>query len=49
MFSAGNLVVMLNIKTKQQKYLKTLSGGAVGAITVIEWIFNFLIELNILP
>jgi hypothetical protein len=35
MFSAGNLVVMLNIKTKQQKYLRTLSGGAVGAIAVI--------------
>lgn len=34
MFSAGNLVVMLNMKTKQQKYLRSLSGGAIGAIAV---------------
>ncbi len=33
-FSAGNLVVILNIRTKEQKYLKTLGGGAVGAIAV---------------
>jgi hypothetical protein len=33
-FSAGNLVEILNIKTKEQKYLKTSSGGAVGAIAV---------------
>ena len=33
-FSAGNLVQILNIRTRQQKYLKTLSGGAVGSIAV---------------
>ncbi len=33
-FSAGNFVQLLNIKTKEQKYLKTLSGGAVGALAV---------------
>lgn len=34
LFSAGNLVVILNVKTREQIYLKTLSGGAVGAIAV---------------
>ncbi len=34
LFSAGNFVQLLNIKNKEQKYLKTISGGAVGAIAV---------------
>jgi hypothetical protein len=33
-FSAGNLVQMLNIKTKKQTYLKATGGGAIGAIMV---------------
>ena len=33
-FSAGNMVQILNIKTKKQIYLETISGGAVGAIAV---------------
>lgn len=33
-FSAGSLVQLLNIKTREQQYLRTLSGGAVGAIAV---------------
>jgi cilia- and flagella-associated protein 44 len=33
-FSAGNMVQILNIKTKEQKYLRTTGGGAVGAIAV---------------
>ncbi|CAF0711556.1 unnamed protein product [Brachionus calyciflorus] len=33
-FSAGNVVELLNIRTREQRYLKTVSGGAVGAISV---------------
>ena len=41
-FSAGNLVQILNIRTKEQKYLETMSGGAVGAITVNNFLFFFI-------
>ena len=33
-FSAGNLAELINMKTKQQIYIRTTSGGGVGAITV---------------
>ena len=33
-FSAGSLVQLVNIRTREQRYLNTLSGGAVGAIAV---------------
>ncbi|XP_043929077.1 cilia- and flagella-associated protein 44 [Protopterus annectens] len=32
--AAGNLLVILNLKTKEQKYLRSMSGGGIGAITV---------------
>jgi hypothetical protein len=34
LFSAGNFVQLLNLRTKEQRFLKTLSGGAVGTIAV---------------
>lgn len=33
-FSAGNMTEILNIRTKEQTYLRTTSGGGVGAIAV---------------
>jgi hypothetical protein len=34
-FSAGNLVELLNMKSREQIYLRTTSGGGIGAIAVI--------------
>ncbi|XP_022090775.1 cilia- and flagella-associated protein 44-like isoform X2 [Acanthaster planci] len=33
-FAAGNLVELLNIQTKEQKYIRSTGGGGIGAITV---------------
>jgi hypothetical protein len=33
-FAAGNLVQLLNLNTKEQKYIRSTSGGGIGAITV---------------
>ncbi|XP_052060229.1 cilia- and flagella-associated protein 44-like isoform X9 [Mytilus californianus] len=33
-FAAGNLVQILDLITKEQKYLRSTSGGGIGAITV---------------
>ncbi|VDH98316.1 Hypothetical predicted protein [Mytilus galloprovincialis] len=33
-FAAGNLVQILDLNTKEQKYLRSTSGGGIGAITV---------------
>ncbi|XP_039600046.1 cilia- and flagella-associated protein 44 isoform X3 [Polypterus senegalus] len=34
MFVAGNLVVILNLKTKEQKYLRSSSGGGIATVVV---------------
>ncbi|XP_030833850.1 cilia- and flagella-associated protein 44 isoform X2 [Strongylocentrotus purpuratus] len=34
LFAAGNIVQILNLVTKEQRYVRTTSGGGVGAITV---------------
>ncbi|XP_033126041.1 cilia- and flagella-associated protein 44-like [Anneissia japonica] len=34
LFIAGNMVQLLNIVTKEQKYLRSTSGGGIGAIAV---------------
>ncbi|KAK2818850.1 hypothetical protein Q5P01_024411 [Channa striata] len=33
MFIAGNLLVLLDISTKEQRYLRSCSGGGIGSIT----------------
>ena len=33
-FAAGNVVELLDLKTKEQKYLRSSSGGGIGAIAV---------------
>ncbi|KAJ8316119.1 hypothetical protein KUTeg_006133 [Tegillarca granosa] len=33
-FAAGNLVQILDLQTKEQKYIRSTSGGGIGAITV---------------
>lgn len=33
-FIAGNLLILLDIPTKEQKYLRSCSGGGIGNITV---------------
>ena len=33
-FAAGNLVQILNIRTREQIYLRSTSGGGIGAIAV---------------
>ncbi|MEQ2272220.1 hypothetical protein XENORESO_016893 [Xenotaenia resolanae] len=34
MFIAGNLLVLLDVSTKQQRYLRSCSGGGIGALAV---------------
>jgi len=34
MFIAGNIVEMVDLATKQHCYLRSLSGGGIGALTV---------------
>ncbi|XP_062907293.1 cilia- and flagella-associated protein 44 [Mobula hypostoma] len=34
MFVAGNLVIFMNIKTKDQKYIRSTSGGGIGILMV---------------
>ena len=34
MFIAGNLLLLLDISTKEQRFLRSCSGGGIGAITV---------------
>lgn len=34
MYIAGNQVVLLDLKTKSQSYLRSSSGGGIGFITV---------------
>jgi hypothetical protein len=34
LFSAGNVVELLNIKTQVQTYFRTTGGGGIGAIAV---------------
>ena len=33
-FAAGNVVELLNLETKEQKYIRSTSGGGIGAIAV---------------
>ncbi|XP_034565559.1 cilia- and flagella-associated protein 44 [Notolabrus celidotus] len=33
MFIAGNLLVLLNVSTREQRYLRSCSGGGIGSIT----------------
>lgn len=33
-FIAGNLVVLLDVDSREQRYLRSCSGGGIGAITV---------------
>lgn len=33
-FIAGNMLVLLDVNTKEQRYLRSCSGGGIGAITV---------------
>ncbi|XP_065931883.1 cilia- and flagella-associated protein 44 isoform X1 [Magallana gigas] len=33
-FAAGNYVMLLDLQTKEQRYLRSTSGGGIGAITV---------------
>ena len=33
-FAAGNLVQILDLQTKQQTFIRSMSGGGIGAITV---------------
>ena len=46
-FIAGNFIQLLSIKTKQQTYLRSTSGGGIGAIAVSAQ--GLLDELEILP
>ncbi|KAM7369353.1 hypothetical protein PAMP_013627 [Pampus punctatissimus] len=34
-FIAGNLLVLLDVSTKEQRYLRSCSGGGIGSITVV--------------
>ena len=34
LFAAGNLIQLLNLRTKEHKYLRSTSGGGIGAIAV---------------
>lgn len=34
MFIAGNVVELVNLETKEQKYLRSTSGGGIGALAV---------------
>jgi hypothetical protein len=34
MFAAGNIVELLNLHTKEQTYIRSTSGGGIGAIAV---------------
>ena len=34
LFSAGNTVEILNLKTQEQKHIRTTGGGGIGAVTV---------------
>lgn len=34
LFSAGNTVELLNIKTQEQSFFRTTGGGGIGAIAV---------------
>lgn len=34
-FIAGNVLVLLDVDTKKQRYLRSCSGGGIGAIAVI--------------
>ena len=44
-FSAGNVVQLLNLKTKEQKYLRSVSGGGIGALAVsISFLIFFLMK-----
>ena len=33
-FAAGNVVQLLDLQTKEQRYIRSTSGGGIGAITV---------------
>ena len=33
-YAAGNLLVLLDLGSKEQEYRRTLSGGGIGAIAV---------------
>lgn len=34
-FIAGNVLILLDVDTKDQRYLRSCSGGGIGAIAVI--------------
>lgn len=34
MFIAGNLLVLLDVSTRKQRYLRSFSGGGIGAMAV---------------
>ena len=34
LFAAGNVVELLNLETKEQTYIRSTSGGGIGALAV---------------
>ena len=45
-FAAGNVVQLLNLQTKEQRYLRSTSGGGIGALAVS---FSFYLCFLFLP
>ena len=45
-FAAGNYVQIINLKSKEHKYIRSTSGGGIGAITVSVQILFHLFFLS---
>uniref|UniRef100_A0A8C4RRV9 Cilia- and flagella-associated protein 44 n=1 Tax=Erpetoichthys calabaricus TaxID=27687 RepID=A0A8C4RRV9_ERPCA len=49
MFVAGNVVVILNLKTKEQKYLRSSSGGGIATVVHPSKMYFAVAEKGIMP
>lgn len=45
-FAAGNLVQIVDLQTKEQTFLRSTSGGGIGAITVCILDENFFLHFE---
>ena len=48
MFSAGNMLQILNMKTNEIKYVRSIAGGGIGAIAVSSHFYIMLYSLIML-
>ena len=46
-FAAGNVVELLNLQTKEQTYIRSTSGGGIGAIAVWKSINGYVNYLDV--